>query len=77
MRWLAREHPELVKKYEQLYGRGAYVPASYSRAFEERVRPLLVKHGFDHGSRHRAHESAREREPRRTGVPVFEQQSLF
>jgi len=77
MRWLAREHPELVKKYEQLYGRGAYVPAIYSRAFEERVRPLLVKHGFDRGSRHRAHESAREREPRRTGVPVFEQQSLF
>jgi DNA repair photolyase len=77
MQWLAREHPELVKRYEQLYGRGAYVPASYSRAFEERVRPLLAKHGFDRGSRHRerAHETARQ--PRRTGVPVFEQQSLF
>jgi DNA repair photolyase len=74
MSWLEREHPGLVKRYEQLYGRGAYVPASYQRAFTERVRPLLAKHGFDRGSRHRRPDQA---EPRRTGVPVFEQQSLF
>ena len=27
--WLAREHPELVPRYRQLYARGAYVPAEY------------------------------------------------
>jgi DNA repair photolyase len=70
--WLAREHPDLVKRYDDLYGRRAYVPASYSRAFAERAKPLLVKHGFDRGSRHRDRS-----EPRLTGVPVFEQQSLF
>jgi DNA repair photolyase len=76
MRWLAREHPELVVRYEQLYGRGAYAPASFQRAFEERVRPLLHKHGFGGSSRHRDVPYAGG-EPRDTGAPVFEQQSLF
>ncbi len=73
MQWLTREHPALVKRYDGLYGGGAYVPAGYRRAFEARVRPLLAKYGFDRPDRTRAP----EREPRRTGVPVFEQQSLF
>ncbi len=73
MQWLTREHPALVKRYDGLYGGGAYVPAGYRRAFEARVRPLLAKYGFDRPDRTRA----TEREPRRTGVPVFEQQSLF
>ena len=29
MAWLARAHPELVPRYEQLYARRAYVPAEY------------------------------------------------
>jgi DNA repair photolyase len=73
MQWLAREHPALVKRYDGLYGGGAYVPGSYRRAFEARVRPLLVKYGFDRPARTRVP----QREPRRTGVPVFEQPSLF
>ena len=45
--WLAREHPELVPRYDALYGRSAYVPAHYRRWLAERVRPLLARHGLD------------------------------
>lgn len=81
MQWLAREHPSLVTRYEQLYGNRAYAPASYQRAFTERVRPLLDRHGFGRGSRHRdtpkRFQEPDSGQPRSTGAPVFEQQSLF
>ncbi|WP_166352358.1 Rv2578c family radical SAM protein [Phytoactinopolyspora limicola] len=47
MRWLRREHPGLVERYQQLYGRGAYVPAQYKEHLRERLRPILRQHGFD------------------------------
>lgn len=45
--WLARERPDLVPRYEQLYGPRAYVPAHYRSWLSERVRPLLARHGLD------------------------------
>jgi DNA repair photolyase len=45
--WLAREHPDLVGRYQALYAKGAYVPAWYARRLTERVRPLLHAHGLD------------------------------
>jgi DNA repair photolyase len=48
--WLAREHPGLVGRYEQLYGRGAYVPAEYRSWLAARVAPLLAEHGLDRQS---------------------------
>ncbi|MGY1745875.1 Rv2578c family radical SAM protein [Blastococcus sp. SYSU D00695] len=45
--WLAREHPRLLPRYRQLYGRGAYVPAEYRRWLADRVAPLLAAHGLD------------------------------
>jgi DNA repair photolyase len=54
MAWLGHERPDLVKRYEQLYARGTNASPSYRHAFEERVRPLLDKHGFGAGSRHRS-----------------------
>ncbi|SNR51090.1 intein C-terminal splicing region/intein N-terminal splicing region [Blastococcus mobilis] len=50
MAWLARDHPELVPRYEQLYRRGAYVPAEYRGWLSARVAPLLAKHGLDRQS---------------------------
>ena len=44
--WLARERPELVKRYEAMYARSANAPASYRRALSARVRPLLERYGF-------------------------------
>jgi DNA repair photolyase len=48
--WLAREHPGLVGRYKQLYGRGAYVPAEYRSWLAGRVAPLLAAHGLDQAS---------------------------
>src|SRR3954465_620788 len=50
MAWLAREHPELVARYEQLYARRAYVPAAYRPRLSPPVAPLLAKHGLDRQS---------------------------
>jgi DNA repair photolyase len=47
MAWLARAHPELAPRYEQLYARRAYVPAEYRTWLAQRVAPLLAKHGLD------------------------------
>jgi DNA repair photolyase len=47
MGWLARAHPELVPRYEQLYARRAYVPAEYRAWLAKRVAPLLARHGLD------------------------------
>ena len=54
MGWLAQERPELVKRYEELYSRGSNASPSFRNAFEDKVRPLLDKHGFGKGSRHRS-----------------------
>ncbi|WP_029287118.1 Rv2578c family radical SAM protein [Cellulomonas sp. HZM] len=51
--WLRTHRPELVVRYERLYRAGAYVPREYSRWLQERVRPLLVRHGFDRPAGHR------------------------
>jgi DNA repair photolyase len=50
MAWLARERPDLVPRYEQLYARRAYVPAEYRTWLAQRVAPLLTRHGLDRQS---------------------------
>ena len=45
--WIAREHPELVGRYADMYRAGAYAPQEYRRWLAARVRPLLRKHGLD------------------------------
>ena len=52
MDWLARSRPDLVGCYRDLYGRGAYLPASYRDDLRERAAPLLAKYGLagDHRS---------------------------
>jgi hypothetical protein len=50
MAWLRSAHPELVPRYEQLYARRAYVPAEYRTWLQQRVAPLLRKHGLDRQS---------------------------
>jgi DNA repair photolyase len=70
MAWLARTHPELVSRYEQLYARRAYVPGEYRTWLARRVAPLLAAHGLD-GQRGGA---ARKIHPRTaTGVPGDEE----
>ena len=45
--WLAREHPQLVPRYQQLYRRGAVVAPEYRRWLAGRVAPLLTRYGLD------------------------------
>lgn len=54
MSWLADERPDLVKRYESLYARGSNASPSYRNTFENKIRPLLDKHGFGRGSSHRS-----------------------
>src|SRR5215213_155908 len=66
MAWLARTHPGLVARYEQLYARRAYVPAEYREWLARRVTPLLAKHGLDRQKGGAARQIA-------TGVPGDEE----
>ena len=71
MAWLARAHPELVPRYEQLYARRAYVPAEYRTWLAQRVAPLLAKHGLDRQKGGAARQIApRHRGARRTRTPA-------
>lgn len=45
--WLARERPELVPRYRELYAGGAYAPKEYRRQLAGRIRPLLRRYGLD------------------------------
>ena len=47
LRWLVREYPDLVPRYERLYRRGAYADKEYRTALGRRVAPLLARHGLD------------------------------
>jgi len=49
--WLAREHPELVARYADMYRTSAYAPKAYRTWLAARVHPLLRKHGLDRPSR--------------------------
>lgn len=46
--WLAAEHPALVRRYRELYGRGAYVSPEYARWLADRIDPLIDRHGLRH-----------------------------
>jgi DNA repair photolyase len=45
LRWLSREHPELMDAYHDLYGNRAYAPKSYQRQISEQVAALARRHG--------------------------------
>lgn len=44
--WLAREHPDLVGRYRELYGNGAYAPKPYRELVAARVRQAARRHGL-------------------------------
>jgi DNA repair photolyase len=55
--WLRAQHPGLVDRYLELYGRGAYAPKAYQARIAGQVRELAGKHGigrprpgFGHGT---------------------------
>jgi DNA repair photolyase len=70
MAWLHGAHPELVPRYEQMYARRAYVPAEYRMWLQQRVAPLLRRHGLDRQSGGTARGAS---DPITTGVPGDEE----
>lgn len=44
--WLSREHPRLVPRYLELYGRGAYAPKAYQDRVSAHVRQLAKHFGI-------------------------------
>jgi len=49
LQWLARDHPELLPRYRQLYAKGAYAPKEYRTWLAARIKPLIRKHGLERG----------------------------
>ncbi len=45
LQWLAHNHPDLVLRYEELYGRGAYAPKAYQEEINGQVHDLARKFG--------------------------------
>jgi len=50
MRWLHERHPELIPKYRELYGDGAYAPKAYQQEIGEKVRRLARRFGVGRAS---------------------------
>lgn len=48
--WLARERPDLVSRYAELYGTRAYAPAAYQERIAATVRRLARSHGIGAGA---------------------------
>ncbi|GAB2966875.1 intein-containing Rv2578c family radical SAM protein [Amycolatopsis acidiphila] len=73
--WLAREYPELVPRYREIYGRGSYAGGRYRRVLAARVGPLLRRHGFARDQNEAGH---RVPEPREAApAPEPEQMKLL
>lgn len=49
MRWLRREHPELVEHYLAMYERSAYAPRDYREWLAAKAGPILRAHGLGGG----------------------------
>lgn len=50
--WLGSAYPELLPRYRELYGRGAYLGPEYRERLRARVAPLVARYGLG-GSGHR------------------------
>jgi DNA repair photolyase len=50
MKWLRERHPELIPKYRELYGDGAYAPKAYQQEIGEKVRRLARRFGVGRAS---------------------------
>ncbi|MBC7442699.1 MAG: hypothetical protein H7311_09300, partial [Ramlibacter sp.] len=49
LQWLARDHPELMPRYLELYATGAYAPKDYRIWLAARIKPLIRAHGLQRG----------------------------
>jgi len=50
LRWLAGTHPELLPRYQELYGERSYLGSGYQREVTARVRLAARRHGLGSGT---------------------------
>nr|CEL22771.1 Radical SAM domain protein [Kibdelosporangium sp. MJ126-NF4]CTQ89911.1 Radical SAM domain protein [Kibdelosporangium sp. MJ126-NF4] len=48
--WLARDRPDLLDDYRDIYARGSYASRTYRDALAERVKPLVRRYGLEGSS---------------------------
>jgi DNA repair photolyase len=70
--WLAREHPGLLPRYRELYGRRTYLGQAYQREVAARVRLAARRHGMPAGGTFTARQTADE-----PAAPKAEQLTLL
>ncbi|MGN9840244.1 Rv2578c family radical SAM protein [Nonomuraea sp. H19] len=70
LEWLSREHPRLVPRYLELYGRGAYAPKAYQQRITAQVKELAERHGVGRATP----AMARRLPPRRAPGPAAPEQ---
>jgi DNA repair photolyase len=58
LRWLARERPDLLPRYRELYEERAYLGAGYQRELTARVRLAARRHGMATGAANTARQLA-------------------
>ena len=63
LRWLGEQHPELLPRYQGLYGARAYAPRAYQQHITEQVRQLAERHGGGRASPAGARRLPRARRP--------------
>jgi DNA repair photolyase len=68
MRWLTEQRPDLVPRYRELYGQGAYAPKEFQGDLADRVHALAKRFGIGR--------SGGAREARRIAQPVPEPEQL-
>jgi DNA repair photolyase len=68
LRWLGEAHPDLVPRYAELYGRGAYARKDYQARVGAQVRELAERYGV--GRRPVSHRTVGRRAPAATAVPT-------
>jgi DNA repair photolyase len=54
LRWLTETHPDLVERYRQFYGRGAYAPRAYQQQISEQVAAFATRYGVGRATPYRA-----------------------
>jgi DNA repair photolyase len=63
LRWLREAHPELMPRYAELYGRGAYARKDYQARIAGQVRELAERYGVGRHATPRGRTAARPAAP--------------
>src|SRR5205807_4429119 len=72
MQWLASNHPELVDRYERLYGKGAYAPKAFQEEISGRVHELADRFAVGDRGPKEARRIGNDRHDGRPATPAID-----